>query len=339
MRNSISYEMQMMFVGSDGAFESSQNTGQKISRLDFVQSYDFSFSVDRQPLKQIGSNQFASNQTQLAPDVGLNMSYLLNDGWNEKYLGLNFVSGAYANPLSSVFSSTGDKNFYVLISQDQYQDSNASTSAQDYNVLGIGNAFITNYQISLSVGGLAAVNCSFVGANASVTNYSNNQYVPAVNVAATGQTAEMSNVKYGINFLDNSRSSRYITGFKNVFDSGCSYNGCTISATPMLVSGMRFGMDFENFQSVQVSIPMERKALYGFGSNYPATRKIQTPVVASLSIDSLVYSFQAENLANTFKTEDLAISGYNFDLLFKNSRGKDKFGIKIQNARLTSYSP
>jgi len=338
MRQAISYEMQMIFVGSSGAFEATQNTGQKISRLDFIQSYDFSFDVDRQALKQIGSNAFASRQTQLAPDVSLNLSYLLNDGWNEKHLGLDFVSGVYSNPMTSVFANTGDKNFYVLISQDQYQDANADTSAQDYNVLGIGNAFITNYEISLSVGGLASATCSFVGANASITNYSNDRYVPAVNVGNTGETAEMDDVRYGIDFLDNSRSSRYITGFKDVFDSGCSYDGCTISATPTLVSGMRLGFDFDNFQSVSVSIPLERKALYGFGSNYPTTRKIQIPVVAALSIDSLVDSFQAENLANTFKSEDVAISGYDFDVLFKNSRGVEKFGLKVQNARLDSYS-
>lgn len=338
MPQAISYEMQMMFVGSSGAFEATQNTGQKISRLDFIQSYDFSFNVDRQALKQVGSNAFASRQTQLAPDVSLNVSYLLEDGWNERYLGLDFTSGVYANPLQSTFSTTGDRNFYVLIAQDQYKDANASTSAQGYNVLGIGNAFMTNYEISLQVGGLASVNCSFVGANASVTNYTNDRFVPAVNVGSTGQTAQMANVRYGIDFLDNSRSSRYMTGFKNVFNSGCSYDGCVITATPTLVSGMRFGLDFENFQSLQISIPFERKALYGFGSNYPTTRKIQIPVIGTLSVDSLVDSFQAENLANTFKAEDVSISGYNFDILFRNSNRVNKFGVRIQNARLDSYS-
>ena len=330
--------MQMMFVGSSGAFVAAQNTGQKISRLDFIQSYDFSFDVDRQALKQIGSNAFASRQTQLAPDVSLNVSYLLNDGWNEKYLGLEFVSGSYSNPLTSVFANTGDRNFYVLIAQDQYEDANADVSAQDYNILGIGNTFITSYEIGLSAGGLASVNCSFVGANASITNYTNDRFVPAVDVGNTGETAQMDNVRYGIDFLNNSRSSRNLTGFRSVFDSGCSYDGCTISGTPTLTSGMRFGLDFENFQSLQISIPFERKALYGFGSNYPATRKIQVPVVATMSVDSLVDSFQAENLANTFKTEDVTISGYNFDILFRNSNRKNKFGIKIQNARLDSYS-
>jgi hypothetical protein len=40
MRKLISYEMQEMFVGSEGAFEPTKNTGQCISRLDFIQITD-----------------------------------------------------------------------------------------------------------------------------------------------------------------------------------------------------------------------------------------------------------------------------------------------------------
>ena len=58
MRKLISYEMQEMFVGSEGAFEPSKNTGQYVSRLDFIQNYGFNFSVNRQPLKQIGSSLY-----------------------------------------------------------------------------------------------------------------------------------------------------------------------------------------------------------------------------------------------------------------------------------------
>ncbi len=53
MPRAISYEMEMMFVGSEGAFDQTKNTGQYISRIDFVQGYDFSFNVERQALKQI----------------------------------------------------------------------------------------------------------------------------------------------------------------------------------------------------------------------------------------------------------------------------------------------
>jgi len=181
MPRAISYEMEMMFVGSEGAFDQTKNTGQYISRIDFVQGYDFSFNVERQALKQIGSGSFASRQSQLAPDVDFNVSYLLNDGWNEKYLGFDFVQNQAANPMQAIFSSTGDRNFYVLIAQDETRDANASTTASNYNVLGIGNAYMVNYEISVAVNQLATVSCSFPAANASVQNYSTSTFLPAVN--------------------------------------------------------------------------------------------------------------------------------------------------------------
>jgi len=54
-RKWISYEMLSMFVGSGDAFSEVKNTGSYISRLDFIQNYAFSFDVQRQALKQIGS--------------------------------------------------------------------------------------------------------------------------------------------------------------------------------------------------------------------------------------------------------------------------------------------
>ena len=328
--------MQEMFVGSEGAFEPSKNTGQYISRLDFIQNYGFNFSVNRQPLKQIGSSAFASRQSQLAPDVSFKLDYLLNDGWNEKYLGLDVSNSSYSNPLSTIFSSTGDRNFYVLIAQDQREDIAAATNADGFNVLGIGNAFIGSYSIQLGINDLAKVSCEFVGANASITNYSADNYLPSVNTVSTGQTATG---KFGIDFYDSSRSTRVATGFKGVFDNGCYSAGASISAEAVYGgSGVAFGHVFENFISFSLQLGLERKALYGFGSNYPTTRKIQKPVVATVSLESTVESFSAENLAQKLQQENLTVSGYNFDVLFRDAQSNPKLGIKIQNAFLDSYS-
>ena len=336
MRKLISYEMQEMFVGSEGAFEPSKNTGQYISRLDFIQNYGFNFSVNRQPLKQIGSSAFASRQSQLAPDVSFKLDYLLNDGWNEKYLGLDVSNSSYSNPLSTIFSSTGDRNFYVLIAQDQREDIAAATNADGFNVLGIGNAFIGSYSIQLGINDLAKVSCEFVGANASITNYSADNYLPSVNTVSTGQTATG---KFGIDFYDSSRSTRVATGFKGIFDNGCYSAGASISAEAVYGgSGVAFGHVFENFISFSLQLGLERKALYGFGSNYPTTRKIQKPVVATVSLESTVESFSAENLAQKLQQENLTVSGYNFDVLFRDAQSNPKLGIKIQNAFLDSYS-
>ena len=80
------------------------------------------------------------------------------------------------------------------------------------------------------------------------------------------------------------------------------------------------------------------RSLYGFGNNHPFNRKVQKPIVGNLSIDSLVDSFSAENLMTRFNQEDVSISGYFFDIVFSNQANVKKFGVKVNNARLDSYS-
>jgi alpha-tubulin suppressor-like RCC1 family protein len=342
MGRPISYEMQMMFVGSSGAFEEAMNTGSGISRLDFIQGYDFSFNIERTPLKQIGSDSFATRQTQLAPDVNLNIQYYLNDGWNDKYIGLDIPTGATGNPFDSILSSTGDRNFYISIAQNDGIDQNLQTGIVNSNILAIGNAYITNYEISVAVNQLATVSCSFVGANANVQDYATSKYLPSVNTLVSGQNAQDANKNFSLNFVNNSRTERYLPKAKEVFDGGCPYSKCKI--TPDFQSGggtspITFGF-FDaianNFQSMQFSVQFERKALYGFGNNHPYIRKIQRPTVATLSLSALIDDFQAENLSKVFHAE----GGTQKSMLieFFNFQDVKKFGLSLQNLTLESYN-
>ena len=342
MGRPISYEMQMMFVGSSGAFEEAMNTGSGISRLDFIQSYDFSFNIERAPLKQIGSDSFATRQTQLAPDVNLNIQYYLNDGWNDKYIGLDIPTDVTGNPFDSILSSTGDRNFYISIAQNDGMDQNLQTGIVNSNILAVGNAYITNYEISVAVNQLATVSCSFVGANANVQDYATSKYLPSVNTIVSGQNAQDANKNFALNFVNNSRTERYLPKTKEVFDGGCPYSKCKI--TPNFQSGggtspITFGF-FDtianNFQSMQFSVGFERKALYGFGNNHPYTRKIQRPTVATLTLSALIDDFQAENLSKVFHAE----GGTQKSMLieFFNFQDVKKFGLSLQNLTLESYN-
>lgn len=338
-RKWISYEMQSLFVGSSGAFSEPRNTGSYISRLDYIQDCAMSFDVERQALKQIGSDSFASNQTQLAPDVNLRLSYYLNDGWNEDYLGFDITSGSFVKFLGDeFFNPVADKNFYLAIAQDQYTDIAAISDLTSYNIIGIGNAYINSYNLEVGVGGMASVSCDFVAANATVSTYSVNNYMPSVDTAGTGQTASGANLKYGIVLQDSSRSSRYITGFSGQFNGGCPFGKVEFTASEAYGSdAISFGEVFSNIQSISLGLNFERKALYGFGSNHPYARKLQKPIVGNISMETIIDSIQEENLAETFKKEDVSISGYNFNIIFKNQNNVEKFGVRISGAKLDSY--
>jgi hypothetical protein len=342
MGRPISYEMQMMFVGSDGAFEQIPNSGSGIARLDFIQSYDFSFNIDRAPLKQLGTGSFATRQTQLAPDVNFNFEYYLNDGWNEKYIGLDLSNTTSGNPFDTVFTSTGDKNFYVTIAKQDGIDQNSQNAITNNYVLAIGNAYITSYEISIGVNQLATASCSLVGANANVQDYDISQYLPSVNTLVSGQNAEDANKKFNISFTGESRLERYMSKATQVFDGGCTYDRCIITPT-FQADGAKTPITFgffdqvvNNYQNLTLSFQFERKSLYGFGNNHPFVRKIQMPAVASLSLSSMIDDFQAENLSKVFHNE----GGLKSSMLveFFSVQQYKKFGVNLDNLTLESYS-
>jgi hypothetical protein len=342
MARPISYEMQMMFVGSSGAFEQTPNSGSGIARLDFIQGYDFSFNIDRAALKQLGTGSFATRQTQLAPDVNFNFQYLLNDGWNEKYIGLDLSNTTSGNPFDTIFTSTGDRNFYVTIAKQDGTDQNSQEQITNNYVLGIGNAYITSYEISIGVNQLATVSCSFIGANANVQDYDVSQYLPSVNTLVTGQNAQDANRKFNISFTGESRGQRYASKATEVFDGGCTYDRCIItptfqsdgSKTPITFGF--FDQVINNYQNLTLSFQFERKSLYGFGNNHPFVRKIQVPAIASLSLSSMIDDFQAENLSKVFHNE----GGLKSSMLveFFNVGQYKKFGVNLDNLTLESYS-
>lgn len=347
-RRYISYEMQAMYVGPSGAMNTPGNPS-GVVKLDFIQSYGFAFDVDRAPLKQIGSEFYATRQTELAPNVNLNINYYLDQGWNEKFIGMDVGTSAsgYNNPFSGIFTTNQDRNFYILIDEDAGSDINAGStdSFLRNDVLSIGNTYLTNFDLNISVNSLATVDLTFVGANAIIEpllfNYfSGGAYYQQITNPAVYQTGSGSSVEVPQQMNTLAKQSRYMTGYKELFNGGCPYGGCSVTANRMSTDALDFGFIFQNFQSLSISIPFERKSLYGFGNNHPFDRKILKPVIGTLNLDSIVSNFNSENLQQTFNREDTnqLISGYNFDIVFSNYTGLRKFGIKIQNAKLDSYS-
>lgn len=339
-RKWISYEMQSVFVGGQDGFNAFYNQQGYVSRLDFIQDYAFSFDVDRQALKQISREVLASKQTQLAPDVNLKLSYYLNDGWNETYLGFNVLSGQAHQAMiaDSILNPAFNRNFYITIAPDNYKDSISQTDLSNYNVLGIGNSYINSYTLRAAVGEMASVSCDFVAANASIANYSTNVYMPSVDVFNSGQNAWDALRAYNLSVYDNNRVGRYMAGYKQEFTGGCPFGNTSFIVTDAYGGdSITFGELFSNLQSFELNVNFERKALYGFGNNYPFNRKILRPIMATVSMENLVSDFAVENLAQVFEREDVNISGCNFELIFKNNSNLPRFGLKILNAKLDSY--
>ena len=168
-----------------------KENGTKYTDLIRVQSMDYGFSHQAVDVKAVGSDKLVTRNGQSpivrAPDVNCNIEYLFAEGQNEIAAGLHI--GKDGSVLKNFLqnSSTDDINIMTVAShEDGHKDlvflGNDETDFEDYNVIGIGNAFLMNYGYSASVGSLPTSTLGYAGSNMKYDAYSveNRPTLPAV---------------------------------------------------------------------------------------------------------------------------------------------------------------
>ena len=109
-----------------------------------------------------------------APTVNLDFSYYLLDGWNERQL--EFSTDGVTNCLSGALSPElyqAGNNFFLLTVPEARDATkgDASINKDDRidnrtkSVISIGNGFLTDYSVDLSVGSIPTVSCTVEGMN------------------------------------------------------------------------------------------------------------------------------------------------------------------------------
>ena len=91
-----------------------------LKKLDRVQSCNFNFSINRQDINEFGKLARIDSIVMESPTVGLDFSYYVTDGYNERLLGFNItgvtdtntVNGAQA--ISGLLADLQGNNYYIL---------------------------------------------------------------------------------------------------------------------------------------------------------------------------------------------------------------------------------
>ena len=117
-------------IQSQNSIVAVQNTAAAFStsNLDFslynaIQDANFSISLGRKPLKQVGSQMLLSKDIFQQPNVELSLSYIPEPNlYNEGNAGL--IEGSYYDKPVNVFSGRLDfsTNFYILTAPNQEND-------------------------------------------------------------------------------------------------------------------------------------------------------------------------------------------------------------------------
>ena len=306
-RNRVIYQSEGLFVSKDASLAGKADHEQ----LGRVQSANYSFTINRQDVNQFGDLARIDSLVLDPPTVSLDFSYYLADGFNERALGffvqntggLNTQRGGGATALSEGNFASGHLvansgvNFYILTSPDG-QDLNKAGAgeAPDENdtVIGVGNCYISDYTVDLSVGALPTVNVTVEGANMNSVAASATTGSPAVDQAAG--TSINKNIE-----LPNPTKDGGITG--KVGDAAITaLRPGDVTLDLSNVNGESLvkidGADGAHVQSASISLPLSRTPIDRLGTRFPFAREVDFPVNATLNVSAVVNDTQSQDLAD-----------------------------------------
>ena len=342
--NRIIYQSDALYVSNDVT----GNTADEHVQLRRVQSANYSLNVARQDVNQFGELARIDSLILESPTVSFDMSYLLSDGFNEMAMGFKNGASLDAGFISGQIEATSGRNFYILsapegvdinspradIDLDDPADSVAD-GRNDFSVIGIGNAFVTDYTLDASVGDFPSVSLSLEGTN----------MVGSAGVSGKngGDYSGISGA--GINPADGtaltSQASIKLPEAQSASDDGANTAlrpgdiSLTLSSADAKTILDIDGAGAAHVQSVSLSIPMSRTPIDRLGSKFAFARVEDFPITPTLSVSAIVSETKSKAL-----TEIISSDGFinSLAIKFKNQAGTEAANFEIKKLKVDSES-
>jgi hypothetical protein len=325
-RNRVIYQSEALYVSEEADSTASGNHKQ----LQRVQSANYSFNISRQDINQYGSLARIDSIVLEAPTVSFDASYYLGDGFNEEALG--FANSDFnVGFASGHMTASSGKNLFIVTADEGIDAISQTTEAGTMPVIGIGNAYLTDYTVDASVGSIPTVSVSFEAANINaVTDASGSS------VGYSGIELPSISQSDGSQVVGDLTLSAATTGTSTV--SALRPGDVTVSfgnAGSDAIVDISDGSAGAHVQSASLSLSMSRSPLERLGSRFPFARTVDFPVNATLSVSAIVNEITAENLADTIDSS----AGIDITLTFKNAGENTEITkYKLKNAKLESES-
>jgi hypothetical protein len=311
MRSFFKSEYAALFVGPAPAYRHHRDGPESfLRRLTKVQSVSYGFDINREEIKQIGHEDLLTRRINVisqdpAPgsniDVNLepvpvnfNFEYLPTCGLNEYLLNLNVVPSGYPAENSLISRHYGDKNFFLVLRSDVGRQADYLIKDEDYYghfVLGIGNAFLTNYSLSAELNSPVRSSVGYQASNITLETYSGKNYIPAVHLHDGKYKQEKEYCFQSQNHADEYSHPALLTTNIKLHIEELNIGGAVVSK------------DNANATSFNVGIDIDRKNLYGFGSMYPYDRKMNLPGRGNATFNIIKRDVETGNLNQILKVD------------------------------------
>lgn len=311
-RNRVIYQSESIHVSND--IDGSLVTDH--DELIRIQDASYGFTMNRTDVSQYGLASRIDTIHLDMPTVNFDLSYYLGDGFNERALGFNIDESAQF--VKGHLELGGEKNFYITTSEEGL-DSVDLQLGDSYSLMGIGNAFLTDYSVNMSVGSLPVVSLTYEASN-----------INSSNGVVSGDGFWDTDVSGSTASIDIEKGIPYDKNIKLYTPKNTGNNGPTA-----LMPG-DISLNFNDFvdptisnisgegsfhlQSAVLSIPLPRTELKRMGSKSAYARPIDYPVKATLTTNSILSNTKTVELAEQVKR--CSLSNNNISISAKNCDGK-----------------
>ena len=293
-RNRVIYQSESLYVSKDVDSVVSGDHHELIR----VQSANYGFTVNRQDVNQYGNLARIDSLVLEPPTVNFDFSYYLTDGLNEKALGFDVTESAQF--VSGFLETNSGRNFYILTSEEG-ADSTTMEGGDSYGLIGLGNAFLSDYSVDLSVGSLPTATVSFEASN--INSQNGTVSGAGIDQPFTGSLPSV-NPEEGT-IIDGVMAA---TVPQNVGGDGptalrpgdisLSFPGFDGGATESGTLTKLDGAGGFHIQSASISVPLSRTPIERVGSKFPFARVVDFPVNATMSVSAVLNEIEAGNLAD-----------------------------------------
>jgi hypothetical protein len=329
-RNRVIYAGTDVLV-SDSPSWSGQTGVTSLKLLKRIQSSSISITNPVTRAKQIGSSDFAFEKYIAIPEISVNLNYIVSDNSNELLLGLNATGNE--SFLKNMAVTGQDKNLFFILTDTNNQDADTLTNMVGNDVFAVGNTFLTNYSLSAEVGSVPTVSTSFACLNMTFQTYNgtgtNGSDVPAINLT----NGIKSTGKYLLTGA-NMSPSNYLSN-QNSRPSAIRPGDIVLQLPQTFMGGIRYSGDVPaSISSLQIDVPIERRDLLGFGSNYPYDKRIMYPLIGTVSFNGTFDEPVTGDFSNIFNDD----TAYDLSFDLKNYNGATGLRVEILNARIEDQS-
>jgi len=277
-RNRVIYQSDAIFI-SDDISSTGSNNHNNINR---VQSANYGFTINRQDVNQYGQLSRLDSVVTESPLVTLDLSYYLTDGYNEQFL--NLETDSNVGFLSGQMATSSGQNFYIITTPEGKDAAFGDYS--NFDVISIGNAFLTDYSVNFGVGQIPIVNVSFECANISSQ------------IQLTKESDFFSGIENAsVNPVTNIKNTNEIR-LPTSINEHSPLSAISPKDVEVTITNLSTNKSGAHIQTASINIPIGRSPLQRLGTTIPYARSIDFPINIDFSLNAILNEVNQKDLSN-----------------------------------------